>query len=240
MRIKSRFKDYYDGFRAFGEDPNILYNRETYTPQPKVTWDNGLRKTIPNPLYNEELERKCKVLSTLVNLNHRSYSTQDAVVQLYQLTEQKHVFNRGLVAVCDRLYPWIRITDATEGTGTSTFYWKVEDLKKDFPSFEPNKKDDPFLTLTCVPELSLRMQEYKIPVFFHGFPNYEGVTINPRLKGLNFGRRMPPDQISQELAMWFGNIASKDDTPIKISDKDRIAQHGFDKWSFRKPPAEHK
>ncbi len=37
--------------------------------------------------------------------------------------------------------------------------------------------------------------------------------------------------------MFLGNIAAPDRVPITVADKDRIAKHGFDKWSFRKMPS---
>lgn len=60
-----------------------------------------------------------------------------------------------------------------------------------------------------------------------------------RLADFSFARAMPPAQAYQELSMFLGNIAAPDNTPITISDKDRIQQHGFDNMSFRKYPTKH-
>jgi hypothetical protein len=63
------------------------------------------------------------------------------------------------------------------------------------------------------------------------------VEIDSILGKMEFYKVLDAWQCFQNLSMFIGNIASKDDTPVKISDKDRIAQYGFDKWSFRKMPS---
>ena len=43
-------------------------------------------------------------------------------------------------------------------------------------------------------------------------------------------------QAFQELSMWVGNMPTPDHKMYQLSDKELITKHGFDKWSFRKPP----
>ena len=56
------------------------------------------------------------------------------------------------------------------------------------------------------------------------------------LKDVQFYKAIEPWRAYQELSMFLGNIAAPDRVPVVVSDKDRLQQHGFDKWSFRKPP----
>ena len=61
------------------------------------------------------------------------------------------------------------------------------------------------------------------------------VTKNGSLKAFDFYRVMDTYKTYQELDMFLGGILAPENKPIiKIEDKFRIAEHGFDKWSFRK------
>lgn len=63
------------------------------------------------------------------------------------------------------------------------------------------------------------------------------LTRNPVLKNLEFYRVRDVSQVYQELEMfWDGRAAPENKPPVVIEDKYRIAQHGFDKHSFRKSP----
>lgn len=64
-----------------------------------------------------------------------------------------------------------------------------------------------------------------------------GIVRNPRLKNYEFFRVFEPFQTFQELSMFIGGVLPGADADMaKVSDKDRLAQRGFDKWSFRKMP----
>lgn len=63
------------------------------------------------------------------------------------------------------------------------------------------------------------------------------VTINPQLAALSFYKVLGPWEVFQEIEMFLGSLAAPENQPpVSIEDKYRIAQHGFDKMSFRKPP----
>jgi hypothetical protein len=63
------------------------------------------------------------------------------------------------------------------------------------------------------------------------------IELNPCLAEVSFFKVMDPWQAFQELEMFLGGIAAPENRPpVVIADKDRIAQHGFDKMSFRKAP----
>ena len=63
-------------------------------------------------------------------------------------------------------------------------------------------------------------------------------VVEPVLKEIQFYRALPAAQAYQEMAMFLGGVLPAQSTmPIHISDKDRVLQHGFNKYSFRKPKA---
>lgn len=63
------------------------------------------------------------------------------------------------------------------------------------------------------------------------------VTIDPRLKDLDFGRLVSADQCHQEIEMFVGGVLSLDGPePRPTTDKEKLIAHGMDvKWSFRNP-----
>lgn len=58
------------------------------------------------------------------------------------------------------------------------------------------------------------------------------------LKEMEFFRALDPYQTWQEIAMWVGGVLARPGMPmVEITDPDVLAaKHGFDKWSFRRPP----
>jgi hypothetical protein len=64
------------------------------------------------------------------------------------------------------------------------------------------------------------------------------LQIHPPLKDIQFYRLFGAAEAFQELDMFWGGVLAPESNPtIGISDKDRIAQHGFDARSFRKGPS---
>jgi hypothetical protein len=67
------------------------------------------------------------------------------------------------------------------------------------------------------------------------------VTLNAMLKDVAFFKVLDAWQAFQELEMFLGGIAAPENRPpVAISDKDRIAQRGFDRYSFRKAPTKRR
>lgn len=60
-------------------------------------------------------------------------------------------------------------------------------------------------------------------------------VINPCLKRVEFFRCKDAYTVYQELDMFISGVLGEPGVPmVEITDKDRIKQHGFDEWSFRK------
>jgi hypothetical protein len=61
--------------------------------------------------------------------------------------------------------------------------------------------------------------------------------INPLLKDYEFYKVFDSFQAFQEVSMFMGGVLGRGEKEIvEVADKYKIAQHGFDKWSFRKEP----
>lgn len=68
-------------------------------------------------------------------------------------------------------------------------------------------------------------------------PRKEQLILNPMLKNYSFVKVKDPFSAHQELYQYVGGFLNQPVREmIQISDKDKIHKHGFDKWSFRKPP----
>lgn len=65
----------------------------------------------------------------------------------------------------------------------------------------------------------------------------EKVIVSPRLAAFNFARIVPPYQAWMELTRFLSNKAAPPKPIPPISNEDMRDIKGFDKWSFRKPKA---
>jgi hypothetical protein len=63
------------------------------------------------------------------------------------------------------------------------------------------------------------------------------ITTNPFLKGYSFAKVKDPFTAHQEISQYVGGLLPQPERPmIEVSDKDKVAKHGFNEWSFRRPP----
>jgi hypothetical protein len=93
-------------------------------------------------------------------------------------------------------------------------------------------------------------RELKVPVFVYdgdfgrttfdkkrrGYNNHKPkFFINPLLKNYEFYKVFDTFQAFQEISMFMGGVLGAGEKEITVvADKYKIAQHGFDKYSFRK------
>ncbi len=64
----------------------------------------------------------------------------------------------------------------------------------------------------------------------------EQFIINPRLADYEFYQVFNTAQTFQEIQMYLQGVLGNVEKPmVEISEKDKIVQHGMDKWSFRNP-----
>ena len=63
--------------------------------------------------------------------------------------------------------------------------------------------------------------------------------VNPILRDYQFARVIDPYTAFQEIQMYVSGVlgVNKDGTEFPSTEKEKVAQHGMDKWSFRRPPS---
>ena len=72
---------------------------------------------------------------------------------------------------------------------------------------------------------------------YYRWSNNPKFFINPLLKEYEFYKMFDTFQAFQEISMFMsGVLGSREKEIVEVADKYKIAQHGFDKWSFRKEP----
>jgi hypothetical protein len=115
------------------------------------------------------------------------------------------------------------------------------------PELEPVIKN--FLKRQGTEENMEWLIENKIAIMiYYGYEAWRGsgrflvkkqdtAVLNPVLKDVEFYKVLDSFTAYQELDMFIsGTLPQSTAMPIEIADKDKIPQHGFDKWSFRKMP----
>ena len=238
MYIIAKKKDYYDGVvGTMGVDKTIVYNRETIdvenTNMPKPFkgkegyWGIRYRETPFHELTYHSLKRECRGVCD----------------------EHAHF----IIGFCGKLYiGWklyreidpITHAISTEITYDTEYMQSILEEK----SWHNNLNDNInyVLSYNALP----MFRELKAPVFVYD-GDFERKTfdkkrsiynsmkpkffINPLLKNYEFYKVFDTFQAFQEVSMFMGGVLGANEKEITVvADKYKIAQHGFDKFSFRK------
>lgn len=83
--------------------------------------------------------------------------------------------------------------------------------------------------------------EHRVPVFaaIASWRTGMMIELNPSLKRIKFMKVRDPYTSFQEIHMFMsGVVGALDRDTAEVGNDDRIAQRGFDKWSFRREPGE--
>jgi len=244
MRIVSSFKDYYDIGLTYGIDPKCVYVRETReleNPRPdhnkaptsdqlalipllikgnSVPYDGGsgidggivafCGHVYPFWSHGEIVAFSLPKLADLVN--------KDPTVPL---EDKKRIVSVVQFVLDPKIRHTIRHSGRFYAYGISHY-----SFKKWQQEFKPEIEDEVF-----------RYFNTPIMLVEHNSNHQPKVTINPRLNKLGFASVIDPYKAFQELSMYIGNnlVNQKDPNP-PISDILKAETHGFNKWSFRKPP----
>ncbi len=226
MRIVSPFKDYYDGLQSMGHDEKLIYVRKSEERETPDRW--RLRK-----LHNWSLPK---------GKNHQSYSAYDF-----------------WILFCGKMYHGICLVHTTDNWEKphKEYHYSKESLAQAFERHGlgeiPSSRKQMYLLrhrmnladrIETLGEespsgLTEWMIQEKIPVA-SSLPTIAGdhpMLVNPSLKEYEFFRVFDHMSTFQALSMWLGGVQSRAENDIiSICDSDRLKQHGFDKYSFRKMP----
>lgn len=239
MRIISPFKDYYDNSLGYvsvdGED---IYIRKTECDEEKDY--SFLLGHIHNSRSGEFYKTP---------MLWREYSiNQPRIVDSFDVSAL-------WIVVCGKIYPCL-VQKKYTGDIFDVFYtpdaylkarndyiakekiknsqrpWeeRIENMVNRFFSAEANES----LTEWCV--------ENKVitAIMFMGVTSEKRIVrmeMNPKLSDYKFQKKMDGHILYQEINMFLGRLCSPEKVPVELTEKDRINQHGFDKWSFRKMPS---
>lgn len=247
MRIISKFRDFYDSALAHGADMGLVYARETVERQGAL---DALGETL-------DLRTAPRDDSHDGTRRWGGWDTgmQDAVMPCVLLFCGKAYpfFHRG------------RLRGPGEGlwNAEGVHTMAAEVLRDDFLNRYMNAKRSysdymgrrPFVRSQVEGFLAGVVDEvrageihhaHNCPVILYraGTRYGEGMVVghgdtilNPCLRELGFFKVKDPFAAFQEISMYLGGVLRAGENPmVAISDKDKVAKHGMDEWSFRRPP----
>jgi hypothetical protein len=236
LRIISKFHDYYDVAQREGQDRSLVFVRH--------------REDLPEPRNNNTLPPALRGFADFAPRH------SPGNLRLGSWSASRHTAVRfGMVLFAGKLYPFAEVShiDPIVVASAPVFVYERDELAERMREvgYDLDAKDrrdarhnafwngewasssaffalsgSDCLAASCVAgNLSCAVWERS------------QLTVNPRLADYQLYRRLDAWQAFQELSMFLGNIAAPDRTPVTVADQDRIVQHGFDRWSFRKRPA---
>jgi hypothetical protein len=234
MYIISKKKDYYDGVAGTtGIDKTIVYDRQIIEVEekdfPLIFKRNPSFDYKPNPFYtlgNTQIQKELKVVYGDI-----SYF---------------------IIGFCGKLYPGWKLY--SEGKPLPyggkeliiTIEYDSDIIRKLVEQFMWQGNFDDNLQYVKNYDALYLFRELNTPVFLYdqdyGRTDINPWTryhpkfiINPLLKEYQFFRVFETVQAFQEIQMFLsGVLGNKEKEIVNVADKYKIAQHGFDKWSFRK------
>lgn len=241
VRIVSKYHDYYDSVMAHGQDQTTVYVR------------------TPKEVDNEDLLIRLRARDEFLNFQtpyELNYQRPDNLIQMlwfrpfYLVVAGKRY--RGLV--CFISEPWHK-PSMLASFKVDDFCYSFEHLTQyllkyrftpralfTFRKWVKNIEVDKlktFLSHQGTDELASEMAKHRVVIASEHCDNQNGSywMLNESLQHFKFYRVMDSFTLYQELDMYISGVLGQQAKEIiTISDKDRIPQHGFDKYSFRKLP----
>ena len=238
MYIISKFKDYYDGAVGMGIDKTIVYERHLRQEQIPDELNDLFDKYGNYSLYRE----------TIGNILKGNYNTR--LVH---------------IGFCGKIYIGLVITkEVPDGQFLTKRVHKIhwdydkirkllkKDVKKSKYSWFRNQQSELELFNNYVIKINSYdatewFRKFNTPIFAVGVPpiddyqwynNEDGdIYINPILKDYQFAKVFDPYTAFQEVQMYVSGVlgVNKDGTEFPATEKEKVAQHGMNKWSFRRP-----
>lgn len=242
MRIISKFKDYYDGGLAYGQDDSVVYVRLTEELQRVTEWDS---KKFP------EMYERTKNAPYIGRPFPNVYVRPEHRPHERWYTNSKG--RSGHIAFCGKIYPYyqvaIRNPDSKAGLGQEDILVDCYDkrfdeyvtISKRWGRNDDGKDYDSFAEWTAA---NSGYEDASLNLFFNcpvvAYLGYGDMILNPCLKDFNFQKVVDPFTAFQEISMFVGGVLTNNPTPPDTQpDKAKVISHGFDpKYGFRTPPKE--
>jgi hypothetical protein len=226
--------DYYDTAQAFGHDPKIVFVRKADT-LPKDTFNRPHAEVYfvaPEKVKNHFYRHRARFLKTKTGTWLPAVKRVIFCGKMYtglemsfhpdasHLTEKKDTqvfwnkedFEKWVATITDKLVPLVE--DVIGWRSYENFLFRVKDLSISEYKFVIDNRISIAIYLSS---------EGKWGIDCAG------------LQDLQFYRVFSATDAFQELDMWMSGALGLPGAPmVEISDSDRMAKHGMDKWSFRK------
>ena len=252
MRTIGKARDYYDGGLRLGRDDDLIFHRESKPGDVRIAHqiadkvcdalgagaDPRNRNCIMSSLSCEFIRIRvigfCGKLYAYLQLNMVNRSVCLDLRKLRRplpLTFHGECFygHDGF----DKLEA-VLLQDGMEPVH-QLFYKKPIRRRRGSDAIETRKIISTIDTLPAVDDLFINAGTPYFRVTFDPWGRCE-VTLTPILAESQFYKVKDPFAAFQEISMYLGGVIPRQIPElIQISDKDRIAQHGFDKHSFRHP-----
>lgn len=232
MKIKSSFRDYYDGAApGYFEEP--LYLRRTQ----ELLW-----VAQKPPGFAQVPDTKDLALSAALTCAANYY---------YQTFGFRNTggFTSGALAFCGRVWHFV-IHRGFENQRLVPHYFFTKARLDAFveqrkivltEAQQTSLKDERLMRSTERLNVLLERQlEARTPVIM----TTEGTrwsllsTIDPKLETLGFPSVMSTTDAWQELSMFWGMVRAPERPMVEVDDKTKVQKHGFDKQSFRRQAKE--
>jgi hypothetical protein len=247
MRIVSKFNDYYDGVQAYAPDASdIVYVRARR--EYEVGWyaSEARRKAGEHEL--DLMLRRCcygkppgveGLTRGVINfcgkrypfwqaydplakgkMKYQGFFTYDQLVAYFSRDPRSDVYKR-LAGKAKRprrsRYNWRARQCWDEHLNRTSWLRYQEEFKPE------HENDDVF-------------RYFNAPIIVHSDKNPQLVIVNERLNQFTLAKQLDPFTLFQELSMYLGNNLANTENPddLEMTDVQRAATKGFDKWSFRK------
>lgn len=246
MRLKSPFKDYYDGLQSMDLESEPLFLRQTreeYTKQHLLSpyFQMSANRNGTLPLDAALIGFAGKVYPVLRHTKQAKPGPDDNVNTPLEVV-RKHFYSY------EEVVTW------------ATPQLKKRDLEDHYNPLRPEKGEVACFFNGHLPAwhypygkeanhlktaAAKYFETYNVPIFIiEPAKSYQDggdrITLNPRLKGWDFARIVPPYEAWRDLTVYWGSRAQPNKPIPEVSDADMLIAKGFDKWSFRKPPSKEK
>jgi len=239
MRIISKKHDYYDSVMIHGTDPDIIFNRKLVKHNDSDKFSPEIEKYFREPFSLIDARRLSiepfavifcgEIYKGIIVYTRKKKQKENWCYAVYDDYDRVHCYNyeETLKAFNDAGY---NIKEELSRRIYIDGKSVIMSAERRIELFFEDSGSDKFMSL---------MVEKKCPVLLvEKTSSYDlslKVIENPILKDVSFFRVFDSYTTYQRLSMFIGGVLPRKARPIvTISDKDKIAKRGFDKWSFRK------
>lgn len=247
MRIFSKFHDYYDKALGYGIDQSVIYERKEEDITEFINKNSDIKDAIVqihDNIFDFKVERinspELQILfKKIILFCGRVYFCIEVAykikgVERYASTITEFVYSFDAFEKVVTKYSKI---DLTRGISSGIFDGsrsKIIPINKRFKSLfdKQGAESDTAMLLHFELDSPIIVIDYDL---LYTYVKKINVHKNKRLRDIEFYKAVNTFRAFQDLSMFIsGVMGGKSPIMVEVSDKDRIAKHGFDKFSFRK------